>query len=436
MINDSCKIHKVINNSYSLEHIIKNDFKALKRILLLIPQNVIPATDGGKQSIFYPMQMLAKHFVVSAVVFVGRKENPIESDYTQIKVKPYFLKTDKSDNPIKLIINVFQEQPFKFNRYFSKKNKKKVLELCSEIQPDLIICHHAHLSYYGKLLKKSFPKIKLILREHNVEYIIVKQFAEVNKNIFIKLIAFWQFYKMKQVEIKAWSFFDNVLFISNSDLMEAKKHVDGEKYILLSDGSNLAEINPKIKANAILFSGNLSALQNEYNFNFFIKNIWIPFCENKKNSEIELWVTGNSVSDFELKTSLSRVQQTKFRIKVLGFVENISEVIQSAKYFLSPTIIGAGIRLKVLEAACNGSVIFCTPVDYNMLPDFVDLNNIVLYDSFPTFIEKLEKLDCDNFTYSTISNNIYDMAAKNLTWRSYEKRYLEIIENVILKNNS
>ena len=75
----------------------------MKKILVLIPQNIIPAIDGGKQSIFYPMQILAKHYNVKAIVFVDKKEQNEKKDYEKINVTPFFLHTDKSNSIIKII---------------------------------------------------------------------------------------------------------------------------------------------------------------------------------------------------------------------------------------------------------------------------------------------------------------------------------------------
>lgn len=398
-----------------------------KKILLLIPQNVIPSTDGGKASIYYPMKFLAENFIVKAIVFISDKEIENPQDYKYIDVEPEFIRIDKSDRVFTIFKNIFKKLPFKFSRYYNSHAINNVLSICNIWQPDIVICHHAHLGYYGKIFRTYFPKVKIILREHNIEYLIVEQFARFNNNLLIKLVAYWQFLKTKKCEIASWAFFNNVLFISNSDLIEAEKYIKDDKYFLLPDGSNLVKINICDKKNVILFIGSLSALQNQYNFNFFIKTIWIPFCDNQKVNDFELWVTGNTDSFFELKSGLSKTQQVKYKIKVLGFVDNISEIIQSAKYFLSPTIIGAGIRLKVLEAACNGAVIFLTKVDFEMLPSFRDMQNVVLYDDYKSFIEKFSILENDNQKYEIIQKNIYEFATINLTWDIFYKKYIEII---------
>lgn len=402
----------------------------MKKILLLIPQNIIPAVDGGKQSIFYPMKIISKYYEVRVIVFVGEKEARPDSDYLKINVQPYFLETDKSDNPLKLLINIFQEQPFKFNRYFSKLNIKEVLSICSSYKPHLVICHHAHLAYYGKIIKQNFSEIKLILREHNIEYLIVKQFALVKKNWIIKLISYWQYKKVKKVETKSWDFFNKTLFISNSDIEEAKKNINSCAFELLHDGAHIVERTFQKKEEIVLFTGNLSALQNEYNLNYFIKNIWIPFRKNNPKSNLKLLVTGNSDDFFERKTNLNSTWRKEYNIENRGFIENLTNIIQSAKYFLSPTIIGAGIRLKVLEAACNGCVILCTPIDYNMLPFFRDMDNVVLYHNYSSFIEKITILNNDDNLYNEISHNIYEIAKKYLDWNKFQDKYVHIIEKI------
>lgn len=400
----------------------------MKRILLLIPQNIFPVTDGGKQGLYYPMKILGQHYNVRVIVFVGNNENYDEEDYKQINVEATFLPADKADKPIKIIANVFKKLPFKFDRYFTKNNTTTVIDICKNWQPAIVVCHHAHLALYGKIIHKHFPSIQLILREHNIEYVIVKQFAETNSNYLKKIIAFWQYQKAKNIEQQSWSWFSKVLFISDSDISIAKKIVQKNHYYLIPDGSNLANsINPN-KQNAFLFAGTLSTLQNAFNLHYFINRIWIPWKKQYKNSTYELWISGNEIDVVSKKTNIVSDDLVKYQIRVLGFVSDIQSVIQSAKFFLSPTIIGAGIRMKVLEAMCNGSVVFLTQIDRHMLNIFND-TNVVEYNSVSEFNSNFIKLTENNFLYNTISSAAYTLAAKELTWDSFNNKYLEIISS-------
>ncbi|MEJ7682673.1 MAG: glycosyltransferase [Segetibacter sp.] len=97
----------------------------------------------------------------------------------------------------------------------------------------------------------------------------------------------------------------------------------------------------------------------------FIKQIWEPLII--ADSRWKLYVTGNTdeVMKKKIKTDFSANN-----IVNLGFVDDIEQTINSKKYFISPTYIGSGLRIKVLNAMAGGAVCFLTPLDANMLSYF------------------------------------------------------------------
>lgn len=399
----------------------------MNKILLLIPQHIFPVTDGGKQGLYYPIKILAQHYQVKALVFVGKHEKYSKEDYLKINVEPIFLNTDKRDNLLKIGLNIFQKLPFKFQRYYQKTHIETVINTCSQWQPNIVICHHAHLALYGKIVSIQFPNIKLILREHNIEYLIIKQYAQFNTNYLLKLTAYWQYLKAKKFEQKCWSWFHKVLFISNSDIDIAVQYVKStNNFYLLPDGANLVTSINQDKQNAFLFAGTLTTLQNAFNLKYFINRIWIPWKTTYNNSDFELWITGNQMNEVTSKIGISQKNLQLYNIKVLGFVEDIQTIIQSAKYFLSPTIVGAGIRMKVLEAMCNGCVVFLTKVDKAMLQILND-HNIVEYNNLEDFEKAFKKLQASQLLYDSVSKSAYDLACSYLTWDTFNKQYLQLI---------
>lgn len=398
----------------------------MKKILLLIPQNVIPSTDGGKHGLYYPMKILGEKYNVKVVVFVGDHEQKNTLAYREINIDAVFLDTDKTDNIFNVIGNIFKKLPFKFDRYFSIKNINTVLDICKTWKPELAICHHAHLALYGKIISTNYPSIKLILREHNIEYVIIKQYAQTSKNLLIKAAAYWQYFKAKKIEEQSWSWFNKVLFISNSDIKIANKNKANKNYILIADGSNLSPIINTKKQDAFLFAGTLTTLQNVYNLKYFINNIWKPW-KNLNNNNYELWISGNSKTNALQKLNITEPDLEKFNIKILGFVDDIKNTIQSAKFFLSPTIIGAGIRMKVLEAMCNGSVVFLTKIDIEML-NILNNSNVVEYNSVDEFNEKFNQFNINEILYNSVAKSAYDLATKELTWDTFSKKYLVVVD--------
>jgi hypothetical protein len=112
----------------------------------------------------------------------------------------------------------------------------------------------------------------------------------------------------------------------------------------------------------------------------------------------------------------------------LGFVEDVASTISSKKYFISPTYIGSGLRIKVLNALSGGAVCFLTPLDASMLSNFVDGENIIKFSDFKEFYEKLIKVETSDVLYNSISLHA-KTAGTNFTWEDYAVKVKNELSN-------
>jgi len=399
----------------------------VKKILLLVPQNVIPATDGGKIGIYKPMQMLAEEFTVKALIFIGKNEKFDAAAYKKIKVDAVTAPVNKKDNIFSAIFNIGANLPFKFSKYYSKKHKALIEDICNTWKPDILICHHAHLANYCEGLKNKFPSILLILREHNVEYLLVEQYYRYQGNFLLRLFAFWQYKKTKSFEIKCWEYFDKVAFISDTDFRCFRRYGKTEGYTIYDGTDNIAKNIAGIseKSKAFLFSGSLGSYQNKINLYQFIHFIWIPWKKKfPASAGYELWITGDrDKQSVATRLKLNAEYERLYNICILGFVDDIAAVMQKAQFFLSPTIIGAGIRIKVLEALGLGCVIFLTEKDLDISAELKDEKNVLLYHSLTTFNNKFEKvLAGGSALYYNIAEQAVITADKYFTWNVFYKK--------------
>ncbi|HVX49087.1 MAG TPA: glycosyltransferase [Chitinophagaceae bacterium] len=405
----------------------------MRKILLLIPQNVIPPNDGGKTGIYMPMQMLAKKYAVKAVIFCSAGEGFNASDYEALDVEAIAAEVNKKDSPITLLANILSHQPFKFSKYYKRRHLYLIKKICRKWQPDIIICHHAHLAEYCRQLKKISPKTQLILREHNVEYLLVQQYYKLQQNIFLKNISYWQYQKTKRYERKCWAWFDNVVFISDSDFKQFDSATNTKACVIYDGpGNNWSQRNAAIKKNAFLFTGNVSSYQNKKNLENFIRKVWIPWKQQQPASAgFELWITGNKSYDQVLNAlQLNTKQATELQIKILGFVDDLAAVIAESRFFLSPTLIGAGIRIKVLEAMREGACVFLTMKDLEMCGVLKDRENVLVYSDTDSFNSQFTLMQQNAALYNHITVNAQNTAIDNFSWSIFfEKLQLLFINN-------
>lgn len=402
----------------------------MKKILLLLPQNVIPAIDGGKLGIYKPMQMLAKHNKVKAIIFISANERFDAAAYKEEGIEAIAVPINKKDSILAVLKNIGNKMPFKFAKYYSRPHKTLIEEICKSWRPDVLICHHAHLAEYCNGLKRLHPSIQLILREHNVEYLLVEQFYKYQQNYLLKQIAFWQYKKTKAFERGCWDYFNDILFISDEDFIQfaasskAKAHVvyDGSTQI-----RSLADNNQK--QNAVLFSGSLRSYQNKINVANFIHTVWMPWKkEYAAAAGYELWITGDEDKAFVKNAlNLNAEQVNLLNIQILGFVNDLPTTMQQAKFFLSPTIIGAGIRIKLLEALGCSCVSFITPKDLAISTHLKNGENVLLYADVESFNNQFEKAANDRDFYNKISCGASLLAKRVFSWQIFYDELKKIL---------
>lgn len=400
----------------------------MKNILYIAPQDSLPYTDGGKLGIFFPLKGFAEKYNVFYSFPIQEIKEDTISKYKAFNITAVPFQMDLIDNYKNYPKTLFSELSFKFYKFYNKDFFNNLSKTVKENNIDTIWVCHAQMAKYAIELKKQYPHLKIYLREHNIEYKLVKQYAISQKNIFLKLIAYFEYLKTKKYEICLWDKFDKVFFISDTDLETAKKYSKNQdNFCLIYDGMELQSIDSTIEVeeNSFIFTGNIKSFQNKCNLKYFIDNIWIPFIKKVPNAK--LYITGNNEEFLLHNLKISKNQLDCYNIINLGFVEDIKKVILSKQFVVSPTLYGSGIRLKVLEALSLKKIVFVSLIDYRMVKLFKDLENVVLYTNEHDFYEKYIKLLSNSELRASIINNGYCLIEEKLNWKMLQKNVFENI---------
>ena len=403
------------------------------KLLYIAPQNPYPPIDGGKIGIYYSVIYLSSLF---DIIFIC----PIEPDQYRVKkeeIEEHFLSKNikailfphNTKQDIKYLAkNLFKKEPFKWDKYYSNRIQNKINELIEVENISLIWVSAPHMAKYAIQAKSKFPKLRIFLREHNIEFKLVEQFKNFTKNPLYKIIAQWQLNKSKKLEVEYWKLFDKIFFISDLDYSIAKDLAPEieDKFVILYDGYEIITDKPvNAKKRGFIYTANLKTIQNLISFRWFIKNVWLPNLNSLKKMNIKLYVTGNT--DLEIKSALRLKNLNDYNIVNLGFVDDVNQTILDYKYVLSPTIIGSGLRLKVLNGMACGKPVFLTPIDLSTCKVFKDMENVVCFNSATDFIEKLNTLENDSKLYLKISNKAIETIKTYFNWNNYAEKAYNII---------
>lgn len=422
------------------------NFNQKIKLLYLSPQCPYPPIDGGKISIYYPLKYLAEYFDILLIFPISKmlsKEEISEISYhfKQINVRIYpfirALKGLKIDF-LHMLKNFRNEVPFKWDKYYSDTVLNMVCKIIREEKINYIWVSAPHMALYAVKLKRIFSNLTILLREHNLEFMLVKQYRDKCKNLLVRLIADWQLKKSLNMEKNYWRFFDKVIFISDLDYEIASKELPEakHKFEVIYDGYEIIQDRIKLVSNSdFIYTANLSSIQNHYSFRWFLDQIWKPNLDIIRNKDIKLYITGNNKKTLA-KFFKNNNEQIKYNIVDLGFIENINHEITKYKYVLSPTILGSGLRLKLLNGMSAGKPVFITPLDLSTVNFFSDLKNVVCFSNSKEFVNKLELLERNPTLYMSICDNAIKTIREFFNWNKYAIKVFNIIMKIDSKLNN
>jgi Glycosyl transferases group 1. len=406
------------------------------KLLFLAPQNPYPPNNGGKISIYFPIKYLSKFFeiyLITPVKYIDDEVKESVKHFESLNVKYYPVIKNTDDKPVDLLKNIFIKTPFKWYKYYSDEIYYFCEDLINSKNINYVFTSAPHMGLYSIRLKERYPNLKIFLREHNIEFTLVEQFVNFTKNPMYKLIGRWQLKKTKVLEQKYWELFDKVFFISDYDYEIAKKlRPDlNNKFYVLYDGFELNK-NKICKKTTFdkkfIIPSNVKATQNHVNTKWFIEHIWIPLINWIKKNNFSLSITGGSKDDWEQVLKLRNLE--KFNIEFPGFVKDIDEEICKYKYVISPTIMGSGLRLKLLHGMALGKVVFATEFDVKTSKLFKDMYNIVSFNNHTEFVKKLELLEKNADLYQSIKDNAIRTINDYLNWNKYAENVVNIIREL------
>lgn len=271
----------------------------------------------------------------------------------------------KSKNSLKKFVNIesainpWNRHAGIVSNYYYLKTMKYVKAYKSRGSiPDVIILEWTGIVLLAPELRKIFPQTKLIASEHDVTYVGWKRKYEFYSGLKKVLwnIKFNQEYKL---ELNALSLCDLVLPHNpdNCKLIE-NEGISSDKVRWLPPYFNsLCNIKRVQTEPIILFFGAMGRQENSLSALWFIDKV-LP---KLTDLPVKFVVLGGNPPE-ELKNREGK------NIRITGFVDNIRPYFESAMCFAAPLILGAGIKVKVLEALSSGIPVLTNKIGIEGIP--------------------------------------------------------------------
>lgn len=301
----------------------------------------------------------------------------------------------------------------------------KGIRLSIQNNIDLLFCEEPEYALVGLILSRIFRK-PIIYDSHSNKYLQCKRFnAPFYYTLYITILDIIS--ARLSTLLLVVSEFEKKIYISQGipsnkirvlpsfiDLREVDRAKEGSsKYSSLFKGKRV-----------LLFFGNLGYQPNIEALQF-INNELAPALEDIK--EVEIYVCG--------KTPVSDIQylvkgKLHSKVKYLGFVPNIYEILHAIDIFICPLWKTAGIIVKVLDAMAVGKPIVATRFIQEGIPELKEYNTF-LATSRSQYIYLVRYLIKHYDKYKYIGLNLRRIIITKYSLDVIEKQLSSIIHSIV-----
>jgi len=401
------------------------------KILQLSPQNIFPPTDGGKIGIFNEFKFLnqsldTKIFETHIVIFYNDKNINTWKKYENIG-KIYPVKHSTVNTKSKIIKSFLSNKSLYLTKHFDNSILSELENLINENQYDAILCDHTAMAEYGIKLKEKL-NIPIFLRLYNIEYLIWERYYQ-NLSLFNPLRIFikQQAQLLKKYELNVINKFDKVFTINENETIFLRKIGNYQNILTILPGvdTNIWNINKgtqnsKKKKYSIAIATTFDWIHNVDGIDWFIDNV-LPKIR-KKLPETKLYLYGKNIPQ-----KFKNIENKG--VHSLGFVDDIISELTSNEIYIAPLFVGAGIRIKILEAMSLGLPVIATKVSADGINSALT-NGLFITDDPTEQANIIINLFENETKLKELSNNNVKFINDNYNL----KNNVDIIKNALMNN--
>ena len=394
----------------------------MKKILLLTPTLPFPPHSGGVIKTNKVAHFLAEKYKLSIACFL-KNDDAIYVDEFLENIDLHYFTSETLDVPRTVknfILSNLQGIPLNLYRNKSADFQKKINSIIDEY--DVVFCDHYVMFQY---IPKNY-KGKIVLHEHNCEYLIWKRYAEIEKNKIKKMALLNQAWRIKKYEQEICYRADTILAAPNDKDELVKIGANPSKFYEtyhLGDDELLSfpdlEFNATEKA--LLYIGTLSWEANIDGLIWFYNEIW--HLVKQQHPNIKLFIVGKN-PDARLKEIAAKDSQ----IILTGFIKDVEPCFQECNVFISPLRFGSGIKVKVINSLYRGIPCVTTSIGTEGLKT-QDEYDIFSKDKPVDFANAIHVLLSNEKIWKEISTHARQTANKYYTWQAVLENIIRAIEN-------
>lgn len=332
------------------------------KILQLCLRVPLPPYDGATIAMYNLAESLTLNGAeVKMLSFNTKKHFTEVSTIHAALLEKYKLETVYLDASVKIsgaIKNLFRKnESYNIIRFDSPEFHHRLKEILQSQSFDIIQFEGLFLSPYLQTARK-YCKAKMILRTHNVEWLIWKRLADASAHPIKKKYLSFLASRLRQYEKNMVNKFDAIVALTPED----KKLLHDEGCTIPVEiapvGLNthtFDDVTPLDQAQhiSVFHLGSMDWLPNIEAVNWFLKKVW-PIIIAKTDC-IQLHLAGKNMADEYFRIQLKNVF-------VEGEIKDAKKFMNDKTVMIVPLLSGGGMRVKIVEGLAAGKVIVSTSI--------------------------------------------------------------------------
>jgi glycosyltransferase involved in cell wall biosynthesis len=322
------------------------------RLLNVVPRTPWPLDDGGRIGLWQFVSSTARAFDSTLAILAAAGEHPDLGPFRAIGVDPVIVRHRTPPTAEAALRGVFGRWPYTLARYWSRDAFDRLTALAVEREPDLVLLHHLHLAPYAE----AFPNSAVVLREHNVEFVWMRRLAERAANPLVAAYARHQARRLRIVEAERCARCDLVLAVQDIEAGLLRDLQSDAPVETVPVGVDLSRFDPPRREHppVVLLPAAWNWGPNAAGAVRFLEEGW-PIL-HARHPGARLRLVGKGLGD----TLARRAREAG--AEPMGYVASMRDAFATASVMAVPLWVGAGARVKIVEALAARLPVVSTPL--------------------------------------------------------------------------
>jgi sugar transferase (PEP-CTERM/EpsH1 system associated) len=326
------------------------------------------------------------------------------------------------DRPIDALLYMIRGIPPNLRMFQSQELIKKIRDLISVVDFDIIQIEDSHMSAYLDILPKSIHP-KTLLTFHDVNFQKYERLIRLEPKSTRKIRAWLHGRMMRRWEPFYAERFGRCIAMSDSDRALLQFANPKLKIDMIPNGVDTNLYQPlhfSEKAPVLIFVGNMAYRPNIDAVSYFCHDIYPSI--RMEFPQVEFWIVGKNPS--------SEVTQLSGNgVRVTGQVDDLLPYYSHSAVSVVPLRAGGGTRLKILEAMALGRPVVTTSIGCEGL-DVVNGTHLLIADSPNQFAEHTLQLLRKKQTWLHITQQARDLVVKHYDWDVIAQNLEQVFEDI------